>query len=113
MNAGVIHQNTQGERWFSLSLVEQLANVGSEVSRSLSARARGKEERARSAAFRALELFDFTIEDPKNRYRLKEILRARELFCDFFFGENTLASSTSDQWQSYFIHFAIAANAGK
>lgn len=57
---------------------------------------------------RALELFDLTIADPKNRKRLRELCRAREVSCDFFFGENTY-KSTAKSLEGYFMVFAIAA----
>ncbi len=67
-----------------------MGNIGSEVSRSLKWSAQGNQKRANSAIDRALELFDFTIEaNVKNHARLTEILKAREEFCDYFFGGNT------------------------
>jgi hypothetical protein len=104
----VFHVGLADTGWEQLSLLEQMGNIGSEVSRALSAREREREERAEAAAVRALELFDLTLADPKNRARLREIARARECFADFFFGGNGYGS-TAESWQSYFLAFAVAA----
>lgn len=102
-----IHRDLAAGRWYQLSLVEQLGNVGSEVSR---ARAwQGKDQRLFDGAVdRALELLDLTIADPRWRGRLKELLRVREIFCDTVFGEGEYQSALSDL-DDYFLAFARAA----
>ncbi|MFA6396707.1 MAG: hypothetical protein WCW84_12150 [Sulfurimonas sp.] len=107
MSEQLFHQNLAEGRWHDLSLLEQMANIGSEVGRAINSREQHKEERAINAGYRALELFDFSLNDPKQSHRLKEIARARECFADFFFGENEFAF-TGDWWQKYFLDFAIA-----
>ena len=104
----ISHSELALGRWQSLPLLEQMANIGSEVGRSILSREKGLESRAEGAAHRALELFDFTLDDPKLRGRLKEIARAREVFADFFFGGNNMRSS-GDSLQKYFLNFAVAA----
>ncbi|MEI8103379.1 MAG: hypothetical protein WCG84_00535, partial [Candidatus Moraniibacteriota bacterium] len=108
MNENIFHQDLARGRWQQFSLLEQMANIGSEVGRAITAREQGKEERAIAASYRALELFDLSLDDPKLRHRLKEIARARECFADFFFGENEY-NFTAEWWQKYFLDFAIAA----
>lgn len=105
------HQNLASGRWNKFSTVLQLANVGSEVERSISWRDRGNEKYATQAFARALELFDLTINDPKNLKRLKEILRARELFADFFVGDN-IYHTTKNDWQKYFYFYNYASRRG-
>ena len=102
------HQNLTVEHWQSLSLLEQLGNIGSEVGRALQAKNSGNESRINGALDRALELFDLMISDPKNRMRLKELCRAREVVCDFFFGDN-IYKSDPKSLEGYFMVFAIAA----
>jgi len=102
------HKELANGRWFKLSLIEQMANIGSEVFRAINWRQKGDNNYARMAFERALELFDLTVEDSKNKYRLKEVLRSRELFCDFFVGDN-LYHSTDESWQKYFYSFNYAA----
>lgn len=98
------------ERWFALSLVEQLGNVGGEVSRALNWRNRN-EGLSQRATERALELFDLTLEDPRHRSsppRLREICRAREVFLDYMVGPNQYGS-TDTNLRRYFDAFAAAA----
>lgn len=89
-----------------------MANIGSEVGRAILSREKGMGSRAEGAAYRALELFDLTLDDPKLRKRLREIARAREVFADFFFGENE-AKSTGELLQKYFLEFAVAVRRGR
>ncbi|MFH1392627.1 MAG: hypothetical protein ABIG90_03060 [bacterium] len=93
-------------RWKKLSLIEQMANIGSEVYRTI--KWRSNSDFAEKAFYRALELFDLTIEDKKNKKRLKEVIRARELFADYIIGDNQYKSSDK-QWQKYFYNFNYAA----
>ncbi len=104
------HQSLASGRWFELSLREQLGNVGSEISRAI--RARGNEQQFKNAVFRALDLFDLTISDPRWRTRLKEITRARELFCYAIQGDNQYRTSLEDL-DAYFYFFAYAARANR
>lgn len=100
------------ERWQQFTLIEQLANIGAEVSRALSWKKRGEEGRSQKALERGLELFDLTIQDRRWQKRLKEILRTREIVCDYFFGENKY-QSTPEAIDKYFLQFALAARRKK
>jgi hypothetical protein len=91
-----------------MPLVEQLANVGSEVERALGWVAKGNPEYSRQALHRGLELLDLTIADPKHRHRLKELTRLREVLLDYFLGENQFGS-TESSWRSYFHSYGLAA----
>ena len=105
----VTHKELTHERWFSFSLMEQLANVGMDVARTIQWRARGNSDYSQKALERALELLDLTVADPKNRGpRRKELLRVREALVDHFIYDNEYAS-TDDQWQKYFFNFNYAA----
>ena len=85
-----IHSEEARLDWKNHPITYQMGNIGSEVSRSLKWAEKGNEKRTASAIDRALELFDFTIEaNLKNPARLREILIAREEFCDYFFGGNS------------------------
>lgn len=103
----MIHRELAAGGWAKLSLVEQLANVGSEVGRMR--RWRGRDEKAMNAAFeRALELLDLTLADARWRHRLREIARARELLCDAAMG-GTEYGTTLEDLDRYFLAFAVAA----
>ena len=104
----VIHREQAAGRWQELSFVEQMANVGSEVERTIRWRRKGKTDISMRAFERALELLDLTIADPRNRRRLRELLRAREALADHFFFDNHYRS-TDDSWRRYFDCFLHAA----
>ena len=105
------HKDLAEGRWFSFSLTEQMGNIGSEVGRTRKAQGKDK-QRFWNAVYRALELFDLTLEDPRWRGRRIEIARAREVFCDAVYG-GKLYGSTLESLDKYFMHFAIAARSGK
>src|SRR5205085_11438862 len=102
---------TLSSRWSTLTLLEQLAHVGSDVERALRAHEAGNASRFTSALDRALELFDLTAADDRWRGPARrEILRAREEFCRVFFDENVPAESARGL-RRYFLAFATAARA--
>lgn len=104
----IVHADA-ARRWHTLSLVEQLAHVGSEVERAIRAHENGKQSRFDGALARALELFDLTAADERWRGpRRREILRAREEFCRLFFDEQVPPSSAPGL-RRYFLAFAVAA----
>lgn len=103
----IIHKELAGGKWQKLSLCEQLANIGSEVSRALRWKDKDKDN-FENAITRALELFDLTLKDPRWKGRLREIARARELFCDAITGGKEYKSSLEDLDQ-YFFNYAFAA----
>jgi len=94
-------------RWFKFSLLEQMANVGAEIGRAINWSEKDKEE-SRQFFERGLELLDLSIEDPKNKKRLKELLRVRECLVDYFCFNNIYGSS-DENWNNYFYAFNYAA----
>ena len=102
------HTDLAGGRWLELSFFEQMANVGSEVERAIKWKNKNNSEYSRMAFERCLELLDLTIEDEKNKKRLKELLRLREVLADYFAFDN-IYGSTDQKWQNYFYGFNFAA----
>ena len=102
------HKAAAAGSWQKFSILEQMGNVGSEVSRA--SHWQGKDgKRFWSAVERALELFDLTLEDPRWRgARLREIALAREVFCDAVLGGKEYNSSL-ESLDKYFLNFAFAA----
>ena len=84
------HKTLAEGRWAELTFAQQMANIGSETSRTLRALEAGKETRAESAFARAQELIDLTIkygrsDNPSARgAMLEEVCRFREVFCGAF-----------------------------
>lgn len=105
------HTGLAAGQWYVLPLVEQLANVGSEVARA--SRWKEKDPQACENAFnRALELLDLTIGDPRWTGRRKELTRVREFLCDAILG-GSLYGSDLASLDRYFYHFAVATRAGR
>ena len=102
------HKKLAAGRWNDLSFVEQMANVGSEVERTIKWKDKNNAAFSRKSFERTLELLDLTIADGKNKKRLKELTRTRESLADFFVFENEY-KSTNEVWQKYFLAFGIAA----
>lgn len=97
------------QRWWAMSVAEQLGNIGSEISRASKWTSRNP-ELARAALYRGLALFDLTLDDPRHRQapaRLRELARAREVVVDLFAGSNQYGS-TADSLQRYFDAFALS-----
>lgn len=101
------HQSLANGRWQQLDLCQQMANVGSEVSRAIKWRNKKKPSYSKRAFYRALELMDLTIDDADDFPKLKELTRVREALVDYFAGSNQYQSS-DELWLSYFNHFAYA-----
>ncbi len=93
--------------WDKYSLEEQLANIGAEVGRA--AKWQGKDSKLfEGAKFRALELFDLTIDDPRWKRHLTEIGRVRELFCEAA-EKGEIYETTLKDLEKYFIPFMFLA----
>jgi hypothetical protein len=103
-----LHTGLTDAKWQTFSLVEQLANVGSEVERAISWSNKGQAEYCSKGIDRGLELLSLTIADPRHRGRLKELTRLREALLDYFLGPNEFGSSDA-AWHRYFHAFGMAA----
>lgn len=102
-----VHRELAAGRWQTMSFADQMANIGSEVERAIKWRSKNQGI-SRRAAERCLELLWLTIDDHRNRGRLRELTRLYEMLADHFWFENSY-SSTEDQWRRYFGAFAWAA----
>lgn len=102
-----LHKNAAAGEWFTLSLFEQLGNIGSEVGRVCRWQEKDPQIFQR-AVERALELFDLTLEDPRWSGRRREIARVREIFCDAVCGGMEYGCSLQNL-EEYFYPFALAA----
>jgi len=103
-----LHQNLAEGRWHQMSLVEQLANIGSEVGRA--AKWQGKDDKIfHGAVSRALELFDLTLEDTRWIGRLREIGRLKEVFCDGVLGGREYNTDLRDLEKYFYPFMNLAA----
>lgn len=105
----MIHRDLTLERWCKFSLFEQLANVGSDVDRTMQWKKHKNAKYSQNSFERVLELLDLTIADPKNKGgTLKELVRMREALVDYFMFDNQYL--TDDEfWRTYFYGFGYAA----
>lgn len=95
--------------WHKLSIATQLANVGAEVGRTISWRKNSSYGDPQICFYRALELLDATIADPKNHnHRLTELCRTRELLVDWY--TDNFFNTTDTSWQNYFNAFGFYSN---
>ncbi|OGC85940.1 hypothetical protein A3D70_00705 [Candidatus Adlerbacteria bacterium RIFCSPHIGHO2_02_FULL_54_18] len=98
------------ERWITLSLADQLGNIGSEVGRAR--KWQGRDEQSFwGAVTRALELLELTQADPRWRKRRAEINRARETFADAVLGGKEYGTTLADL-EKYFMQFAVLSARG-
>lgn len=98
------HQALANGGWQKLSLANQLGNIGSEISRAI--HWNGRDEKLfKEAVWRALELFDLTLDDPRWIGRRQEIARVKEVFCDIVFGDKKYKTTLADLLR-YFDQFA-------
>ena len=102
-----IHQEQAAGAWHQRSLIDQLANVGSEVGRIHKWHGRNA-DLCEKAFVRALELLDLTITDPRWKGRRKELTRARTFLCDAMDGGKEYGSTLQDL-DRYFLAYAVAA----
>lgn len=108
-----IHKDLAAGRWFEMSILEQLGNVGSEVGRAAKWQKQNDLEKRDKALDRAFDLLDLTIMDRRwQSYRLKELCRAREVLADVFYGNNQYNDSP-EKMEKYFYRFALAARINK
>lgn len=107
----IMHKNLTEGKWGELSLFEQLGNVGSEINRII--RFKNRDEQLYSnAAERAIELLNLTINDPRWRNRLKELIRTREALLVALYGGGDFSASL-EELDRYFYQFALASRLQK
>lgn len=105
------HKELAAGKWNAMSFLEQMGNIGSEISRTI--QWSDKDEKLSKEAFeRALELLDMTIGDQKNKNKLKELCVLREMLADCFYFDNKY-NSNHQQWNDYFYTFAYASAVAK
>lgn len=86
------------EKWFELSLVQQMVNIGNEVKRAL----RFSADPVKKNMFfnKAIQYTQLTMEDSKNVHVLPELLISKEVLEDYC-GEHKLAC-TGEQISRYY-----------
>ena len=102
----VQHAELGAGRWHTMTLPEQMGNVGSEYSRARRWKEKGNMEFFDKAFVRFLELMDLTITDSRWRgARRRELSRVRGGVCEEFMGSDAPGLG----FTKYFDAMAVAA----
>lgn len=104
----IYHKNLDLNRWAKAGISYQMANIGSEISRTYNWQRKGRMEQADISFDRALELIDITVSVTKSSARLREILRMRELLVAWKTGDKEYENDRD--WMPYFDQYAVYAN---
>jgi len=104
------------ERWASMTLAEQMANIGSEVGRSAKWLSKGKQVMADGAFLRALDLIDLTIQfgrkgQPGRKYLLRELCRARECYTGAYLSADYPTLAFVDSYFTSFVSICLSKKA--
>jgi hypothetical protein len=104
----MVHKALAEGRWLEFSFLGQMANIGCDVDRAIRWRKKDNQLYSNDALKRALELLTLSIGDPKNKKRLKEIGRIKEVLLDYFMGDNSYGY-TDEALQKYFLDYNYMA----
>lgn len=83
-NMPALHKNLANGKWQKLSFNQQMANIASEVSRTIKWKENNEPQTAQQCFWRAVELIDLTIASQTKKSRILETARLKEVFCDYF-----------------------------
>ena len=104
-----LHQDLASGRWQTMTLTEQLANVGSEFERAWSWRMKDRNSLSENAFDRMSELLELTVSDPRwQGARLRELTRLREAIDEEWLSQR---KSVPEDLSKYFMTFAVWARA--
>ena len=97
-------------RWAQMTLAQQMANIGSEVSRSTKWLIKNNPEQAERAFYRGLELIDCSIDSTLKFTTLKELCRLRENYCELFLDKNIRELQNLIKYFDYFAIESLRTN---
>lgn len=96
------------QRWQNLTFDQQLGNIASELSRAIKFKNQNDVSHMNSSLLRLIELLDLTIDDRKNRLRLRELCRFREVVSDWYC-QTHIYDVDPESLQKYSLTFALRA----
>jgi hypothetical protein len=104
-----LHDSSAAGKWLTLSLAEQLGNIGSDFDRALKWKEKNQTALYSSATTRMLELLDLTLSDKRwHDHRLKELVRVREEVCRELFSP-VFNTASANGLKKYFYVMAVNA----
>jgi len=80
-----LHKNLESGKWQKFSMKQRELMIANELNRAKNWIEKKDLEEVKNCYERALELLDLTIEITKDKNRLKEYLRLREMMAKFYF----------------------------
>ena len=92
------------EKWFSMTIQEQISNIGSEVLRADRWKQKGNNAKMRAYYDAAVSFLILSIRDPKNRAGKNELNLCIDELADYFIGENQ-SGTTSETLKRYYNAF--------
>lgn len=103
------------DRWATMTIFEQMGNIGSEVERSIKAHEKHDTELFDAALIRTLDLFDATTEVliAKRSPKTREVLRARNQYLELFYSRDVTPGESSEKLIDYFMQFSLVARADR
>ena len=106
----MIEYRVDRDKWSSMSILDQMGNISSEVGRAINAKKLNNKEDMDNAVIRALDLFDATTEELiKNKsVRSKEVLRSKDQFLTIISKQNPRTEELNSL-DRYFMQYAVAA----
>ena len=99
-------------RWQGYNFYQQMGNIASEISRAIHLEKKKEDKHKEASLLRLLELVDLTIDDDKNKSRLKELCRFREVVCDWYCQTNVY-NVNPESLKNYSLQFALLAGKRK
>jgi flagellin-specific chaperone FliS len=101
------------DKWALMGILDQMANIYSEVGRTINAKKSGDDQKFRAALTRAIDLFNATIEvlNKQKSPRMREVLLAKYQFLSLFYAKTR--QEDVKNLERYFMQFAIAARIAK
>ena len=94
------------QRWYQLSLAQQMGHIGSELGRARRLESQNDLQNCDQALERALDLLDLTLNDQRWHARLVELARFREMVSDWFIGKAAYDISP-EVLENYCTQFAL------
>ena len=96
------------QRWQILTFYQQMGNIASELSRAIKFKNQNDTEHMNFSLMRLMELMDLTIDDKKNKSRLRELCRFKEVLSDWYC-QTHVYDVDPESLKSYSLNFALLA----
>lgn len=91
------------ESWFSLTLAQQMVNIGNEVKRAL--RFDSSPSKRKFFLDKAISYTNLTMKDPKNSHVIPELLISKEVLEDY--GNSHYLNCSKEQIEQYYAVYQL------